>query len=226
VCFLGNLRRELGAAEADSHAVIYRRYALSTQDRAGDSSPSYELAKPRLRILLESESYPDYIDLQNRVDLPDSQALRLVFEPLVGDVIACSIDYKAFLQKDLAASGQDIYVASMTIQQRQGVETHFSAAVWSKGVDTILPLVDRIFFFESESVPLRTAAWEDVARAGTTGALPRSAFSQRRADGRHGDAGDVPVVDPTNLVRLSRMRFTYNRAPQPRSSPAAQPVRL
>jgi hypothetical protein len=93
--FLGNLRRELEAAAADSHAAIYRRYALSAQDLTARGAPSsYELAKPRLRILLKSESYPDYAALHSRLEAAETNAKwsRLVFEPLVGDVVACCIE--------------------------------------------------------------------------------------------------------------------------------------
>jgi hypothetical protein len=36
--------------------------------------------------------------------------------------------------------------------------------VWSKEVDTILPLADRMYFYERENEPLRVTLWADAIR--------------------------------------------------------------
>ena len=41
---------------------------------------------------------------------------------------------------------------------------YWSNVVWSKGVDTILPVADRVTFFEGDGLPRRVAAWADVVR--------------------------------------------------------------
>ena len=316
VSFLGNLMREIKSASAGAQAAIYRRYATSALDAVQGNRPAtYELAKPALRILLKHASYPDYILLRNRADFPDSMPSPLVFEHVVGDVIACCIEeqdqslhfvteqdladwsvsagtaladakanvsalpylvsdpkparyvfnddsyqaarlvnprmfdnlpvrgnwvavvpdrdtffvadsedleavaglarlakrqleagertisglpfvlregrwqvyeppvgirplfsnvdlqyraegwaaYKSALEKDLAHRGQDIFVASMTVHEQVGAETHYSVVVWSKGVDSILPAVDRVYFYDDDAAITRWARWADVA---------------------------------------------------------------
>jgi hypothetical protein len=85
--------------------------------------------------------------------------------------------FKEVLEKNLRNRGQDIFVATLTVREEPNVDLQHSMAVWSKGVDTILPVVDRVHFYEDDLQTTRVAAWADVVRAmGTTmlqeGGLP------------------------------------------------------
>lgn len=73
-------------------------------------------------------------------------------------------DYKAVLEKDLQRRGEDLFVASLTMYEDEQSKACWSAVVWSRGVDTILPVADRVTFFEGEELPLRIAAWGNVLR--------------------------------------------------------------
>lgn len=94
VRFIGNLAREIRSSTEDARDAIYQRYAISsTRDARNESQAStYKLVKPKLRILLKDSSYPDFLALVNRLDLPDGKQSPLVFELLAGDVIACCIE--------------------------------------------------------------------------------------------------------------------------------------
>lgn len=92
VAFLGNLEREINRASEAEHEAIYRRYAASQMDTAVENrSKDYAAIRPTLRILLKDETYPAYIALQTLVDLPDGKPSSNVYEPIVGDVIACCV---------------------------------------------------------------------------------------------------------------------------------------
>jgi hypothetical protein len=322
VSFLGHLIRELKSVSSKNQAEIYRRYAIAALESGQGRRPTtYELVRPTLRILLKDSSFPYYIALHNRAEFPDASSPPLVFEHLVGDVIACCIEerdnalsfvtekdlanwhisagtaladakanvcalpflvsdpmptrfvfhndsyqasrfvnpgmfdglpvrgnwvavvpdrdtffiadsedleavaalaqlakqqlekgertisglpfviregrwqvyeppaairplfsnvglqyrtetwaaYKAALEKDLANRAQDVFVAAMTICEEAGAATHYCMAVWSKGVDTILPAVDRVYFYDDDRDMTRFAQWADISR--TMGAV-------------------------------------------------------
>jgi hypothetical protein len=93
--FIGHLAREIRSAAPDARDAIYRRYALcslSLADTEGDGASTYDLVRPMLRILLKDSSFPDFMTLANHLDFPDARQSPLVFEHLVGDVIACCIE--------------------------------------------------------------------------------------------------------------------------------------
>lgn len=73
-------------------------------------------------------------------------------------------EFKAVLEKDLERRREDIFVASFTVYADEKTNAYWSNVVWSNGVDTILPVADRVTFFEGEGVPRRVAAWADVLR--------------------------------------------------------------
>jgi hypothetical protein len=68
------------------------------------------------------------------------------------------------LEKDLSARGQDIFVASLSVYTENDTGAAHSMIVWSKDVDSILPVADRVHFFEGKDKPTRVAAWADVTR--------------------------------------------------------------
>lgn len=317
--FIGNLAREVLAAEETAREAIYRRYARGLLEHAHHQvEADYGAVRSRLRLLLKDSSYPDYIALLNRCDFPDSKSSPLVFEHLIGDVIACCIedgdqglrfvteddlamwgieavvaladarsnvcnlpftvsetmparyvlnddsfiasrfvntrmfdglqvrgewvgvvpdrdtffvadsedleavadlarlamrqletgeriisglpfvlragrwqvyeppypilsiyasvalqyrakywtDFKAALERDLANRGEDIFVASLTVcnERVRGADTYYSMAVWSKGIDTIMPIVDKVYFFENDKNATHVAPWANVVR--------------------------------------------------------------
>jgi Protein of unknown function (DUF1444) len=317
VAFLGNLIRELEASPESEHDAILRRYAASALDTSRDrSARDYQSVRPSLRILLKDETYPDYIALQTRIDLPDGNPARNVFELVAGDIIACCIeeldnglrfvteadldswnvsaeqalrdakdniaalpcevhqskqtyfvfaddsfqaarlvnaalfatrpargswvavvpdrntfflaesenleglellarlaekqceegdrlisgtplvmrngawtvfeppetvrvpfenavrrfattrwnDYKAVQEANFKRDGIDVFVASLRLYENETTKAYWSDVVWSKGVDAILPVADRVVFFEDESAPLRLASWEATFR--------------------------------------------------------------
>lgn len=333
VRFIGNLAREIRSAGEDTRAAIYRRYATSSIGDAkhdGDAQ-TYDLVKPRLRVLLKDSSYPDYIALVNSLDLPDGKQSPLVFERLTGNIIACCIeegvhslrfvtesdlvgwgvnsttaladakenvcrlpyqisdptptryvlnddsfiasrfvnprmfdeiaikgelvavipdrdtffvadsadlqtvaclallakqqledgervitaqpfvlregnwqvyeppeairsvfsnvalqfrasnwaDFKSALEKELMHRGHDIFVASLTVREEPGIEIHHSMAVWSKGVDTILPVVDRVYFHDDDLDATRVAVWANVAQVMSTAMRREAGLPER-----------------------------------------------
>lgn len=316
LCYVGNLAREIRAADPAAHESIYLRYALGAIEADGAGSSEYELVRPRLRLLLKDSVYPDHMTLINHNDFPDSKESAFVFEHLPGDVIACCIeegdqglrfvkqddlakwgidastalsdakanvcalpytisdpmparyilnddsfiasrfvnprmfdglplvgewvavipdrdtffvvdsanseaveglarlamqqlkageriisglpfvlraghweiyeapeparslfsnvalqfrakywaDYKGDLEKDLRNRGLDIFVASLMVREEAGVDAHYCMAVWTKGVNTILPVVDRVFFNDDVRKAIRVAMWPEVVR--------------------------------------------------------------
>lgn len=73
-------------------------------------------------------------------------------------------DYKGALEKKFAVTGQDIFVATCNVYEEVGSDAHFSMAVWSKDVDTFLPMVDRVYFYDGFTKQTRVAMWSDVIR--------------------------------------------------------------
>ena len=72
--------------------------------------------------------------------------------------------YQGLLEKDLAARGEDIFVAKLSVLAKEGDDAYFTAIVWTKGVDSIFPAADRVHFVEAEADPIRFASWEAVLR--------------------------------------------------------------
>ena len=73
-------------------------------------------------------------------------------------------DYREVLQKDLEKRGDPAFVASLKVYRHDESPAYWSEVVWSKGVDTILPVADRVVFYEGEGLPLRSATWANVLR--------------------------------------------------------------
>lgn len=172
--FIGNLAREIRSAAPDARDAIYHRYArssLALGNTEGDEASTYELVRPRLRILLKDSSYPDFLALANHLDRPDVKQSPLVLEHWSG--------FKEVLEKDLRNRGQGIFVAALTVGEELNVDLHHSMAVWSKGVDTILPVVDRVYFYEDDLQATRVAAWTDVARVMSTATLRERGLPER-----------------------------------------------
>jgi hypothetical protein len=71
-------------------------------------------------------------------------------------------DFKDVLEKRLAAQGEDVFVATLSVRESEETGAYESVAVWSKDVDTILPVPDYVMFFESEAAPVRRGAWARV----------------------------------------------------------------
>ncbi|MGZ3457292.1 MAG: hypothetical protein ACXU86_02185 [Archangium sp.] len=72
------------------------------------------------------------------------------------------------LEKLYQEKGEDVFVAAYTpYQDEQG--RSISYAVWLKGVDTLLPRAEVIFFMDpalgEKAAPVGIARWEDVAKA-------------------------------------------------------------
>lgn len=71
------------------------------------------------------------------------------------------------LDKLYQEKGEDVFVAAFTPYQDERGHT-ISYALWLKGVDTLLPRADVIFFMDpargEEAAPLGIARWEDVAK--------------------------------------------------------------
>jgi hypothetical protein len=73
-------------------------------------------------------------------------------------------DYKDVLEKYFASRDEDIFVASLSLFQNEADKSTFTTAVWSAGVDTILPPADRVGFYDEENETTRFADWADVLR--------------------------------------------------------------
>ena len=71
-------------------------------------------------------------------------------------------EFKESLDKALAARGEDIYVAKLTVVQKRDSGAYETFVVWSRGVDTFLPVADRVMFFEAEGTAVRSASWSAV----------------------------------------------------------------
>lgn len=72
--------------------------------------------------------------------------------------------YKGVLEKVFRVLGQEIFVASFTVREDEGAEVHHSMTVWSRGVDTILPVVERVYFYDGTRKATHSALWADVTR--------------------------------------------------------------
>ncbi|WNG30839.1 hypothetical protein F0U62_47610 [Cystobacter fuscus] len=76
------------------------------------------------------------------------------------------------LDKHYQDTGEDVFVAAFTPYQDEHGRS-LSYAVWQKGMTTLLPRADLIFFVDpaqgDRAPPMGVARWEDVAK--TTGAL-------------------------------------------------------
>jgi hypothetical protein len=93
------------------------------------------------------------------------EAVRMLFENAKRRFAASRWqDYKAVLEKDLQMRGEDIFVASLTVYEDEQTKAYWSDVVWSKGVNSILPVADRVVFFEGDGLPLRLASWSNVLR--------------------------------------------------------------
>jgi hypothetical protein len=72
--------------------------------------------------------------------------------------------FQEALEKDLSARDQDIFVASLSVYTENDTGVPHSMVVWSKDVDSIFPVADRVHFYEGKDRPTRVAAWVDVIR--------------------------------------------------------------
>ena len=93
------------------------------------------------------------------------KAVRLAFDNVARRFAASRwADYKAVLEKDLAARDEDIYVASLTVYEENETGVCWSMVVWSKDVDTVLTVADRVAFVDADTKQSRMALWADVLR--------------------------------------------------------------
>jgi uncharacterized protein YtpQ (UPF0354 family) len=72
--------------------------------------------------------------------------------------------FHALYEKDLQAREEDVFVAQLAVFEVEGTGECFTSAVWSRDVDTILPLAERVHFFDTEDETIRAASWPDVVR--------------------------------------------------------------
>jgi hypothetical protein len=72
--------------------------------------------------------------------------------------------FQAALEKDLSARDQDIFVARLSVYTENDTGVAHSMVVWSKDVDSIFPVADRVHFYEGKDKPTRVALWADVMR--------------------------------------------------------------
>jgi hypothetical protein len=61
-------------------------------------------------------------------------------------------------------AGDDIFVATSTLVQREGSDRYLSYATWTRGVRTLLPQVDEIAFFDLDTKTGRMAEWSAARR--------------------------------------------------------------
>jgi hypothetical protein len=73
-------------------------------------------------------------------------------------------DYQKLLEKDLEARGEDIFVAEMALYEDNETGAYFTSLAWTRDVDSILPVVERVNFFDSIDESIRYASWPDVLR--------------------------------------------------------------
>jgi hypothetical protein len=73
-------------------------------------------------------------------------------------------DFKELLEKDLAAREEDIFVASLSVYEDTDLGAFWSMVVWSKDVDTYLPVADRVFFYDGKTEQNWVAPWSSVLR--------------------------------------------------------------
>jgi len=73
-------------------------------------------------------------------------------------------EYQGLLQKDLAARKQDIFVAKLKLVKEKASGAFVTSIVWSRDVDSIFPVADRVYFFDSKDQSIHFADWADVLR--------------------------------------------------------------
>jgi len=75
-------------------------------------------------------------------------------------------DQGPLIEKQLEREGRDVFVAQYNGTQNEQEKTFSSYAVWSKGVPTLLPRTERVFFFDedgpSDSKVVAQVEWETV----------------------------------------------------------------
>lgn len=92
--FLSNLRHELDRTPESEHEGVFKRF-LDGIGEAGARSRTYSDVRPHLRVLLKDQSYPSYINLVNRVEMPGEEGSPVISRSLAADVIACCIEETA-----------------------------------------------------------------------------------------------------------------------------------
>jgi len=72
------------------------------------------------------------------------------------------------LEAQHAKNGKDVFVASVILTEEAGTGRYLSMATWTKGVETLLPRVNRIFFVDMDEPEsqrdVRSVAWDDAVR--------------------------------------------------------------
>lgn len=89
---IANLRYELEHTPAAQHDDVYRRFVSSLVEGTPEAPRDYATVRPRLTLLLKDDSYPAFMHLVNRTELPDGEHLPPISWPVVGDVIGCCVE--------------------------------------------------------------------------------------------------------------------------------------
>lgn len=71
---------------------------------------------------------------------------------------------KQALQRQMERSGEDVFVATFSIAQRNGVKRFHSFSVLTRGVDTLLPRTDRVALALLETKETIMITWPDFER--------------------------------------------------------------
>jgi hypothetical protein len=93
------------------------------------------------------------------------ESSRLAFNNVIRRFDAsCWVDYQRLLEKDLEAKGEDVFVASIEIYELSETGAMFSSIIWTRDVDSIFPVADRVNFFDPLDESIRWAPWPEVLR--------------------------------------------------------------
>jgi len=96
----------------------------------------------------------------------------------------CSYEgQKGLLDAQHEKTGTDVFIADFMVLQDQETGRIRNFCVWSKGVDTLLPKTEEVYFFlpksEKDGDVIAGAAWEQVAKVVGDLMAPQGIYPER-----------------------------------------------
>jgi len=118
------------------------------------------------------------------LDLPPEHPVYLGQKNFDAQIWAVAYErQKGLLEAQHAKSGQDVFVASVILTEEADTGRYLSMATWTKGVETLLPRVDRIFFVDMDEPEsqrdVRSVAWDDAVRDFRSLMTPMGLYPER-----------------------------------------------
>lgn len=130
-----------------------------------------------LAFRLQGDDWQSYLPDANQPLFDRFRRLRVMS---IGQDYA---EQKPLLEARHQKTGEDIFVASFSSISKKGSSRIRSYSVWSKGVDTLLPQTDLVYFFVAQGKDkgdvVATGEWEQVQQALGHLMKPQSLYPER-----------------------------------------------